>query len=78
MFTTWRLTTIIQDVDLQTGEILDIPTDYYYSVDAQKSIDIQMKVVKAVLQIDDGFIFPNIRVIEIVKEIRLLVSEGLP
>jgi hypothetical protein len=37
-----------------------------------------MKVVKAVLQIDDGFIFPNIRVIEIVKEIRLLVSEGLP
>jgi hypothetical protein len=66
----------MQDVNLQTGEILDIPTDYYYLIDPKESIDIQIKVVKAVLQIDDGFIFPNIRVIEIVKEIKLFVSKG--
>jgi hypothetical protein len=30
-----------------------------------------MKVVKAVLSIDDGFIFPDVRVIEIVKEVKI-------
>jgi hypothetical protein len=57
----WQLTTIIEDIDLETGEIYGIPADYSFNFDPQfkKGFQIQLKITKAEIRIDDGFLFPN-------------------
>jgi glutaredoxin 2 len=63
-------------VDLVTGDVNNIPAEYYFDVIIGKPILFQLKVVKARVTIDDGIIFPNLRVLDIVKEINFVVSQN--
>ena len=67
-----------QEVDLETGQIYDLVSNYYLGLtptsNALLSPYIQLRITKATVTIDDGFIFSNFRSFDIVKNVEMLVS----
>jgi hypothetical protein len=45
----WQFITYRQDIDLETGEIYNIPSEYSFEIDSnfKKGFQIQLKVTKA-------------------------------
>ena len=63
-------------MNIQTGEIFDYERSYYFWVsdDFSNFLDIQLKITKARVTIDDGFIFSNIVTRDIISEISIITS----
>lgn len=65
---------ISQEYDLKTGNIVDIPQDYYFAAKPYQNLStliMSMRVKKGTYIIDTGFLFSNLKKFEIVRSIEL-------
>jgi hypothetical protein len=55
----WDLVVKLQDVDISSGSIIDFHTEYVFDISAQQSMTISVKIVKATLIVDDGWLWSS-------------------
>jgi hypothetical protein len=66
----WRISLYYNDINMQTGEIFQLPFETFSTIDVNSSkFDyISISLIKGKVTIDDGIFLENLREIEFIKD----------
>jgi hypothetical protein len=66
-----RVTTFIEEYDLQTHELKIVPFDFYFSIRANEVSDLNLYITVAKLEVSRGIFYPTTKKYEYISQIEI-------